>query len=133
MLLATVPARGFAEALPCLVLIKHAQLTLRMAHTHQAAEKLVLGSPVAGRPYFITNDEPRPFWEFLGDICEVQPTLYPCSFAVAVSCCCTRIQHVAFVNSHTHCRLHRPLTGFGLWAASHQAAFRLDLLSGMHI
>jgi len=23
---------------------------------------------VAGRPYFITNDEPRPFWEFLGDI-----------------------------------------------------------------
>ena len=42
-----------------------------VARTHQAAEKLVLGSPVAGRPYFITNDEPRPFWEFLGDICEV--------------------------------------------------------------
>jgi hypothetical protein len=40
----------------------------------QAAEKLVLGSPVAGRPYFITNDEPRPFWEVLGDICEVQTT-----------------------------------------------------------
>jgi sterol-4alpha-carboxylate 3-dehydrogenase (decarboxylating) len=42
-----------------------------VAQAHiQAAEKLVLGSPVAGRPYFITNDEPRPFWEFLGDICE---------------------------------------------------------------
>jgi hypothetical protein len=46
-------------------------LNMGVAHTHQAAEKLVLGSPVAGRPYFITNDEPRPFWEFLGDICEV--------------------------------------------------------------
>ena len=50
----------------------------------QAAEKLVLGSPVAGRPYFITNDEPRPFWEFLGDICEVPPTPYLCS----ICCCC---------------------------------------------
>jgi len=30
-----------------------------------AQEKLALGSPVAGQPYFITNGEPIPFWEFV--------------------------------------------------------------------
>jgi sterol-4alpha-carboxylate 3-dehydrogenase (decarboxylating) len=40
-----------------------------VAQAHlEAADKLALGSPVAGRPYFITNDDTRPFWEFLGDI-----------------------------------------------------------------
>lgn len=27
-------------------------------------------SPVAGQAYFITNDEPYPFWGFIGDILE---------------------------------------------------------------
>lgn len=35
-----------------------------------AAERLSLKSQVAGRAYFITNQEPKPFWGFLGDICE---------------------------------------------------------------
>lgn len=47
----------------------------------QAAEKLALGSPVAGRPYFITNDDTRPFWEVLGDICEVRSM-----FGILVCC-----------------------------------------------
>lgn len=33
-----------------------------------AADKLQPGSKVAGQAYFITNDEPRPFWRFTGDI-----------------------------------------------------------------
>lgn len=39
----------------------------------QAADALLergLDSPVAGKPYFITNDDPRPFWGFLGDLCQ---------------------------------------------------------------
>lgn len=38
-----------------------------------AADKLSAGgptSPAAGKPYFITNDAPRPFWGFMGDVCE---------------------------------------------------------------
>ncbi len=36
----------------------------------QAAAKLGLSSPVAGRAYFITNNEPYPFWGFIGDVLE---------------------------------------------------------------
>ena len=37
----------------------------------QAADALASpGSPCAGKAYFITNAEPRPFWEFLGDLLE---------------------------------------------------------------
>lgn len=39
----------------------------------QAAEALGEGgtaSPLAGRAYFVTNCDPRPFWGFLGDVCE---------------------------------------------------------------
>ena len=45
---------------------------LAQAHL-QAADALLergLDSPVAGKPYFITNADPRPFWGFLGDLCE---------------------------------------------------------------
>ncbi|KAK9819571.1 hypothetical protein WJX81_001482 [Elliptochloris bilobata] len=35
-----------------------------------AAEALARDSKVAGRAYFITNAEPRPFWTFLGDFLE---------------------------------------------------------------
>jgi sterol-4alpha-carboxylate 3-dehydrogenase (decarboxylating) len=36
----------------------------------QAAEALSEDSPLAGRAYFITNDDPRPFWGFMGDVCQ---------------------------------------------------------------
>ena len=41
----------------------------------QAAEALTSpDAPCAGRPYFITNDDPQPFWGFLGDL--LQPLGY---------------------------------------------------------
>ena len=36
----------------------------------QAAEALELKSQLAGQAYFITNDDPRPFWEFVGQTLE---------------------------------------------------------------
>ena len=36
----------------------------------QAAEALDLKSQLAGQAYFITNDDPRPFWEFVGQTLE---------------------------------------------------------------
>ncbi|KAL3143603.1 hypothetical protein ABBQ38_002400 [Trebouxia sp. C0009 RCD-2024] len=42
-----------------------------VAQAHlQAAEALSLESQVAGQAYFITNDDPRPFWEFVGQTLE---------------------------------------------------------------
>jgi nucleoside-diphosphate-sugar epimerase len=35
-----------------------------------ADERLRPGSPIGGQAYFITNGEPRPFWEFVGRILE---------------------------------------------------------------
>ncbi len=41
----------------------------------QAAEALTSpGAPCAGKPYFITNADPQPFWGFLGDL--LQPLGY---------------------------------------------------------
>lgn len=34
----------------------------------QAADKLAIGSPLAGQALFITNQEPIPFWTFTGDM-----------------------------------------------------------------
>lgn len=36
----------------------------------QAAKKLSLRSKIAGKAYFVTNDEPVPIWEFFGDVLE---------------------------------------------------------------
>lgn len=39
----------------------------------QAADALLDGgaqSTLAGKAYFVTNDDPRPFWGFMGDLCE---------------------------------------------------------------
>lgn len=36
----------------------------------QAADKLQVGSDIAGQAFFITNQEPRPFWTFTGDMLE---------------------------------------------------------------
>jgi hypothetical protein len=36
----------------------------------QAADELYPGSPVAGQAFFITNQEPVPFWDFTGDLLE---------------------------------------------------------------
>lgn len=42
-----------------------------VAQAHiQAAEKLSLDSNLAGKPYFITNQDPKKFWGFMGDILE---------------------------------------------------------------
>ncbi|GMH43010.1 hypothetical protein BSKO_10932 [Bryopsis sp. KO-2023] len=42
-----------------------------VAQAHiDAAEKLTLESPLAGKPYFITNQDPQKFWGFMGDILE---------------------------------------------------------------
>lgn len=41
-----------------------------MGRVLQAAEKVAPGSPVAGRAYFITNDDAQPFWGFVGDVIE---------------------------------------------------------------
>lgn len=42
-----------------------------VAQAHiQASECLKLDSLLAGQAYFITNQDPKPFWGFLGDICE---------------------------------------------------------------
>jgi sterol-4alpha-carboxylate 3-dehydrogenase (decarboxylating) len=38
--------------------------------TRQAADKLALGGPLAGQAFFITNQDPVPFWSFTGDILE---------------------------------------------------------------
>jgi sterol-4alpha-carboxylate 3-dehydrogenase (decarboxylating) len=39
--------------------------------THQqAADKLSPGSPLAGEAFFITNQQPVPFWGFTGDLLE---------------------------------------------------------------
>ena len=40
-----------------------------VAQAHvQAADALELSSPLAGSAYFITNQDPRPFWGTIGDI-----------------------------------------------------------------
>lgn len=40
-----------------------------VAQAHvQAAERLDIGSPAAGEAFFITNQEPVPFWQFTGDL-----------------------------------------------------------------
>ncbi|KXZ52899.1 hypothetical protein GPECTOR_8g279 [Gonium pectorale] len=42
-----------------------------VAHAHLlAADALAPGAPSAGKAYFITNDEPKPFWTMMGDMCE---------------------------------------------------------------
>lgn len=42
-----------------------------VAQAHiEAADALSLDSPLAGKAYFITNADPRPFWGFMGDVCE---------------------------------------------------------------
>ncbi|GAB4817775.1 hypothetical protein N2152v2_004821 [Parachlorella kessleri] len=42
-----------------------------VAQAHiQAAEALSLTSPLAGQAYFVTNNEDRTFWGFMGDLCE---------------------------------------------------------------
>ncbi|GIL70497.1 hypothetical protein Vretimale_3639 [Volvox reticuliferus] len=42
-----------------------------IAHAHLlAAEALSPTSPIAGKAYFITNNEPKRFWEMMGDVCE---------------------------------------------------------------
>ncbi len=45
---------------------------IAVAHTLAAKSLLRDGTaaPCAGRAYFITNDDPRPFWTMMGDICE---------------------------------------------------------------
>jgi nucleoside-diphosphate-sugar epimerase len=55
-----------------------------------ADEKLRPGSPVAGRPYFITNGEPMGFWDFVERVLSVMdlPPIrgrvpYPIAYAVA--------------------------------------------------
>jgi 3-beta hydroxysteroid dehydrogenase/isomerase family len=122
-----------AQGLSFLVLDTVVVLNMGVAHTHQAAEKLVLGSPVAGRPYFITNDEPRRFWEFLGDICEVLMRQLDIHLLVLSAAAMHLTQQFAFKTGHVRYPLHSPLTGVGLRAAPHQAAFWPDLLAGLHI
>lgn len=42
-----------------------------VAQSHvEAADALLLSSPLAGSAYFITNQEPLPFWTMLGNVCE---------------------------------------------------------------
>lgn len=57
----------------CLALLPiHASIPWLQAHI-QAADALAEGgaqSAVAGKAYFVTNDDPRPFWGFMGDLCE---------------------------------------------------------------
>lgn len=48
----------------CAALPEHCLLLLVL----QAADKLSAGSPVAGQVFFITNQDPVPFWEFTGDL-----------------------------------------------------------------
>ncbi|KDD75434.1 3-beta hydroxysteroid dehydrogenase/isomerase [Helicosporidium sp. ATCC 50920] len=42
-----------------------------VAHAHLCAADALLedAAHVAGRPFFVTNDDPRPFWGFMGDVC----------------------------------------------------------------
>lgn len=40
------------------------------AASTQAADKLAPGSPLAGEAFFITNQQPVPFWGFTGDLLE---------------------------------------------------------------
>jgi sterol-4alpha-carboxylate 3-dehydrogenase (decarboxylating) len=42
----------------------------RQAHIEAAEALAGPDCPLGGRPYFITNAEPRPFWAFMGDVCE---------------------------------------------------------------
>lgn len=56
----------------------------------RAADRLTPGSPVAGQAYFVTNGDPRPFWEFVGQVLDglglKRPTFrvpYPIAFSAA--------------------------------------------------
>lgn len=56
----------------------------------RAADRLTPGSPVAGQAYFVTNGDPRPFWEFVGKVLDglglARPTFrvpYPIAFSAA--------------------------------------------------
>ncbi|PNW75239.1 hypothetical protein CHLRE_12g518650v5 [Chlamydomonas reinhardtii] len=41
-----------------------------VAHAHLlAAAALEPGAALAGKPYFVTNDEPKRFWDMMGDMC----------------------------------------------------------------
>ena len=62
-----------------------------VVHGHmRAAEAAVKGSPANGKTYFITNDDPLPFWEFMSRVClglgYQAPTMrLPYGFMLAVS------------------------------------------------
>jgi hypothetical protein len=43
---------------------------LRGCVSEQAADALSPGASCAGQAYFITNADPQPFWQFLGDFLE---------------------------------------------------------------
>ena len=66
---------------PCLVDTVYIDNAAK-AHV-QAAEKLAVGSEVAGKVYFISNDEPLPLWDIVnrilaaGDISPVTKTISP--------------------------------------------------------
>ena len=71
-----VQARQYTAWLCCRVAVQDSGLSATSQHlTHfclllQAAEALSLESQLAGQAYFITNDDPRPFWQFVDQALE---------------------------------------------------------------
>jgi sterol-4alpha-carboxylate 3-dehydrogenase (decarboxylating) len=59
----------------------------------RAGDRLTPGSPVAGQAYFVTNGDPRPFWEFVGQVLDglrlPRPT-YRIPFPIAFSAAAMR-------------------------------------------
>ena len=65
-----------------------------IAHAHILTASVLLenpNAPCAGQAYFITNDEPNPFWGMMGDICEglgyARPRIHlPYHLIMAIAC-----------------------------------------------
>ena len=64
-----VPTHRMANSMICWHVVPNPQGTyLGALPAMQAAKALLADASVAGQAYFITNDDARPFWTFLGDI-----------------------------------------------------------------
>jgi sterol-4alpha-carboxylate 3-dehydrogenase (decarboxylating) len=100
-----------------------------VAAAHLAAARALLAGGAAGRAggkaYFITNDDPRPFWGFMGDVCEGlgygRPRIHlPYALVMAIACF---VQYVLVPLLRPFKRLDTDFTPFRITVAASNRTF----------
>jgi len=100
-----------------------------VAAAHLAAADVLLTDGVnaapAGKPYFVTNDEPRPFWGFMGDVCEglgyKRPHIHLPVFLIMAIACFVQYIIVPLLRPFKH--LETDFTPFRITVASVNRTF----------